>query len=218
MTSTSSEQQVILKTHQFLKSHPLADQCVLRLYTDAHTTLLLHKTLSPFQRFTLDLGDFVMHPDLVGQLTDGETIFAIEAKGSDDLIKGLAQAEMYQAGFHFTYLSAEATSLGTSLIDFAKRKNVGILAVGDTVSVAHTPQACMPLREPFRFIERQLDSVWQVAKGQTYQYNIPTHYLVWAILLPPRQAVAIADLPQQFGPYPMPQGWKAAIADAPENC
>ncbi|MBE9113249.1 hypothetical protein IQ273_28125, partial [Nodosilinea sp. LEGE 07298] len=127
-----------------------------------------------FQRFTLDLGDFVMHPDLVGQLTDGETIFAIEAKGNDDLIKGLAQAEMYQTGFHHTYLAAEATSLGTSLIDFAKRKNVGILAVGDTVSVAHTPQAQMPLREPFRFIERQLDSVWQVSKGQTYQYNIPT--------------------------------------------
>jgi hypothetical protein len=116
------EAEVVQKIHLFLKSHSLADQSVLRLYTDAHTTLLPHKTLSPFQRFTLDLGDFVMHPDLVGQFTDGETIYAIEAKGSDHLIKGLAQAEMYQAGFHFTYLAAEATSLGTSLIDFAKRK------------------------------------------------------------------------------------------------
>ena len=70
----SAEAEVVQKTHQFLKSHPLADQSVLRLYTDAHTTLLPHKTLSPFQRLTLDLGDFVMHPDLVGQLTDGATI------------------------------------------------------------------------------------------------------------------------------------------------
>ena len=100
------EAEVVQKTHQFLKSRSLADQSVLRLYTDAHTTLLPHKTLSPFQRFTLDLGDFVMHPDLVGQLTDGETIFAIEAKGGDDLIKGLAQAEMYQAGFHFNETEA----------------------------------------------------------------------------------------------------------------
>lgn len=208
------EAEVVQKTHQFLKSHSIDDQSVLRLYTDAHATLVHYKGLAPFQRFTLDFGDFVMHPDLVGKLADGESIFAIEAKGSDDLIKGLAQAEMYQAGFHFTYLAAEASSLGTSLIDFAKRKNVGIFAVDDTVTVAYMPQARMPLREPFRFIERQLDSVWQVSKGQTYQYNIPTHYLVWVILLTPRQDIDISELPQKFHSYPMPQGWKAALAGA----
>ena len=87
------EEEVVLKTHQFLKSKGLGQQPLVRVYTDAHSTLLRYKELQPFQRFTLDLGDFVLHPDLVGQLGDGESIFAIEAKGSSDLIKGLAQAE-----------------------------------------------------------------------------------------------------------------------------
>ena len=76
------EAEVVQKTHHFLKSHSLADHSVLRLYTDAHTTLLPHKTLSPFQRFTLDLGDFVMHPDLVGQLTDGENLATFEEENT----------------------------------------------------------------------------------------------------------------------------------------
>lgn len=85
------ETKVLIKTHQFLKSQHLSQQSVVRLYTDAHSTLLGHKVLEPFQRFTLDMGDFVLHPDLVGQLDDGETIFAVEAKGETDLVKGLAQ-------------------------------------------------------------------------------------------------------------------------------
>jgi len=64
------EAKVIQKNHQFFKSHSLADQSVSRLHLDDHTTLLPHKTFSPCQSFTLALGDFVMHPDLVGQLTD----------------------------------------------------------------------------------------------------------------------------------------------------
>jgi hypothetical protein len=96
------EVEVIRKTHQFLKSQGLAQKQVVRIYTDAHHTLLPYKELQPFQRFTLDLGDFVLYPDLVGQLNDGESIFAVEAKGDNDLLKGLAQAEMYQAGFHYS--------------------------------------------------------------------------------------------------------------------
>ncbi|MGD1858071.1 MAG: hypothetical protein ACFB2W_27865 [Leptolyngbyaceae cyanobacterium] len=84
------EADVALRTRKFLKTGKVAEQSISRLYTDAHSTLLTHKSLSPFQRFTVDLGDFVMHPDLVGQLTDGETLFAIEAQGTSDLIKGLA--------------------------------------------------------------------------------------------------------------------------------
>ena len=76
-----NEAEVLLKTNEFLKRTELLRQKVLRLYTDAHASLLKHRALAPFQRFTLDFGDFVMHPDLVGQLDDGETIFAIEAKG-----------------------------------------------------------------------------------------------------------------------------------------
>lgn len=133
-----NETEVLLKTHQFLKSQPLERQSVVRLFTDVHSTLLSHPALAPFQRFTLDIGDFVVHPDMVGQLGDGETIFAVEAKGDTDLLKGLAQAELYQAGFHYAFLATDAGALGTSLVAFAHRKNVGVMAVGDTVTLVHT--------------------------------------------------------------------------------
>ncbi|MGA0197911.1 MAG: hypothetical protein ACO3NK_02095, partial [Prochlorotrichaceae cyanobacterium] len=98
--------------------------------------LCCYPDLKPFQRFTLDLEDFVLHPDLVGQFSDGETLFAIEAKGSTDIIKGLSQAEMYQAGFHYSFLAADAGGLTSSHIKFARRKNIGILAVSDSVTIA----------------------------------------------------------------------------------
>lgn len=181
--SETSEQKVILRTHKFLRSEKLANQIISRLFTDAHPTLTNYQPLKPFQRFTLDLGDFVLHPDLVGQLADGETLFAIEAKGNKDLIKGLAQAEMYQTGFHYSFLAAEANKLTNSFVQFARRKNLGLIAVGDNVTLLHTPEAQMPLREAFCFISRQMETVIQIATGETFYYNIPTHYLVWAILL-----------------------------------
>ena len=68
--------------------------------------------LEPYQRFTVDLGEFVVHPDLVALEADGETLVAIEAKGSGyrDAFAGLTQAELYHGAFHRTYLAADARS------------------------------------------------------------------------------------------------------------
>lgn len=209
-----NEPEVLLKTHKFFKSQSLGQQSVVRLFTDVHNTLLSYKELAPFQRFTLDMGDFVMHPDLVGQLSDGETIFAVETKGDTDLLRGLAQAEMYQVGFHYTFLAADAVALGTSLVDFARRKNVGIVAVSDDVVIGHRPEARMPLRDAFQFIMRQMESVIQVSPGQTFEFNIPTHYLVWAIVLEPNTTYPMDALPSQLTGYPIPEGWRGTLRGA----
>ncbi len=210
-----NEPNVLLKTHRFLRHvEGLWGQRVTRLYTDAHNTLLPYKVLAPFQRFTLEVGDFVVHPDLVGQLSDGETVFAIEAKGEIDLLKGLAQAEMYQTGFHFAFLAADAAALREGLIAFARRKNVGILAVGEDVTVVHLPDAHMPLLTTFRAIARQMDGVIQIADSETFTYNIPTHYLAWAIALRPGIAYSVTALPDQVANYPMPKDWRHALSGA----
>jgi hypothetical protein len=208
------EEEVVLKTHQFLKSKGLGQQPLVRVYTDAHSTLLRYKELQPFQRFTLDLGDFVLHPDLVGQLGDGESIFAIEAKGSSDLIKGLAQAEMYQYGFHQAFLAAEASAWGTSLPNFARRKNIGVIAVSDTVEIVYSPEAKLPFRNAFQFITRQMESVIQVSGQQTFQFNIPTHYLVWCIALSSNTFYELTSLVSCLEEYPMPKDWRAALRGA----
>ncbi len=210
------EVEVIRKTHQFLKSQGLAQKKVVQIYTDAHHTLLPYKELQPFQRFTLDLGDFVLYPDLVGQLDDGESIFAVEAKGDNDLLKGLAQAEMYQAGFHYSFLAADATILGSSILEFARRKNVGVISVSDSVKIPFFPDARMPLREPYHFISRQMESVIQVTGQQTFKLNLPTHYLVWAIALQAGVSYPLNALASQLAVYHelIKKDWRGALMGA----
>src|SRR5262249_13313096 len=86
------EIEVIRRTRSFLLSKGLCGSRVLDLYTDAHPTLTCDRSLEPFQRFTLAFEGFSAHPDLAGRLDDGETTFAVEVKGQDDLLRGIALA------------------------------------------------------------------------------------------------------------------------------
>jgi hypothetical protein len=215
-----TEPEVLIKVHRFLlHDYPFGDT-VVRIYTDVHASLLSLPQLAPFLRFTVDLGDLVLHPDLVGQLSDGETLFAVEAKGNTDLIRGLAQAELYQSGFHRTYLAASTHALGRSLVAFARQKNVGIIAVDSSVEIVHQPDARLPLRDVYRFIARQMDSAASVSKGATFAFNLPTHYLLWAIALTPNVLYSLTELADVVRVYPLPQGrnpgqsLRAALAGA----
>lgn len=209
-----TEPEVVRTVHRFLGRETLLSRGVSRLYTDAHHTLLPYADLRPFQRFTLDVGDFAAHPDLVGQLDDGETLFAVEAKGEFDLLKGLAQADLYQNGFHCTFLAADAGVLGSSLLSLARDKNVGVLAVSDTVEVAYTPRRRAPWHDPFQSILRQFESTVYVTESGTFQYNLPTHYLAWALALPRHAATPLDDARERLRGYPMPKGWRAALRGA----
>jgi hypothetical protein len=209
-----TEADVLVKTHQFLNSQQLANQPVVQLYTDVHGTLLGNTALKPFQRFYLDMGGFILHPDLVGRLGDGETIFAIEGKGDRDMIKGLAQAEMYQTGFHYSFLAAKAHKWVPSLVQFARRKNIGVIAVDDDVTIVHTPEAHMPLRDAFQFVSRQMETVVQVTQSETFYYNAATHYLAWCIALQPNVSYNLKTKPSQLAGYPMPKDWQAALRGA----
>lgn len=209
-----TETEVLLKTHKFLKNTRLWNHSVVRLFTDAHSTLLPHSSLNPFQRFTLNMGDFVLHPDLVGQLGDGETIFALEGKGETDLLKGIAQAEMYQLGFHCSFIAADADALGTRLVEYARDKEIGVIAVSDDVHLLELPKIRMPLRDNFHFIARQLESIIQLGSQNVFQYNIPTHYLVWVIALKPKKEYSMDNLCENLGSYPIPTNWRSALRGA----
>jgi hypothetical protein len=156
----------------------------------------------------------VVHPDLVGQLADGETVLAVEAKGSDHLLTGLAQAELYQQGFHLSFLAATAAAWTTTLVDWGRKKNVGILSVADSVTCLHWPYSQMPRRDPYQFITRQLDTVIQVSMGQTFSYNLPTHYLVWVIALEHAKGYSATSLPHTLGDYPIPKDWRRTLSGA----
>ena len=140
-----NEPEVVQRVHGFLLSRGLDGQPVSRLYTDAHPTLTSVVGLKPFQRFTLDFGDFALHPDLLGQLADGESLIAVEAKGGANILQGLFQAEMYQSGVQRSFLAAPSPALTPGIVELARSKGVGVIGVAGYVELIHMPEARMPL-------------------------------------------------------------------------
>ncbi|PDV99275.1 hypothetical protein [Candidatus Chloroploca asiatica] len=175
------EIEVIRETRRLLQAHGLLGQPILDLYTDAHPSLIGDPSLEPFQRFTLQFDAFATHPDLVGRLADGSTMFAVEAKGEADWLKGLAQAETYRYGFH-AVLMAVAGTPSPDLLTFARQRGVGILALPTaTRQLLEPPVLHLPLLKHAEHIRRQF-STGSALRTQ-FSYNLPTHYLACAACL-----------------------------------
>lgn len=211
-----TEPEVVERVHSFLQSGVLpSGESVPNLFTDAHHTLLEHGGLDPYQRITLEVGGAARHPDLAGQLDDGESLLAVEAKGTGGLLKGIAQAETYQDGFHYSLLAAPAGRISEPTVDRVKQKNIGILAVSGEVEPLFWPRARQPWRDQYRSVRRQLDTGVRANEWSTFTYNLPTHYLAWTIALEPGTLYNTSQLPGLIEPYDaMPRDWKAALRGA----
>jgi len=186
------EIEVIRETRAMLLRQGIGSQKVVDLYTDAHPTLLSDASLRPFQRFTLALEGLVVHPDLVGRLDDGETTFAIEAKGTDDLLTGLAQAAAYRLGFHLVLLAA-AAAIAPDVVALARQVQIGVLAVApSTVTVLELPPPHLRRARHAQAVQQQLATTKAVET--TFTYNAPTHYLSIAVALRGRRSVGLLEL------------------------
>ncbi len=186
------EIEVIRRTRAFLLEQGLTGRRVVDLYTDAHPTLVGDASLRPFQRFTLALEGFTVHPDLVGRLDNGETTFAFEAKGTDDRLRGLAQAACYRFGFHLVFLTSAGVP-PADLLTLARQQHVGVLAAyPDQVAVVEAPIAHLPLQRHATAIREQF--VLSAALAATYIFNLPTHYLAVARMLRDTGRIPIAAL------------------------
>lgn len=176
------EIEVIRATRRFLKKHGLLGVSVLEpLFTDAHPSLLGATDLRPFQRFTLAFDGFAVHPDLVVRLADGESLVAIEAKGSSDFLRGIAQAELYRRGFHIALLAC-AGRPPQELLTLARQRSVGVLAVlPDRVELLDLPPAHLPQLRHAERIRRQF--AVNVALTSPFYFNLPTHYLAMVPVL-----------------------------------
>ena len=211
------ELDVVRQTRSFLLQEGLAGRGVVDIYTDAHPTLIGDASLRPFQRFTLALEGFTVHPDLVGRLDDGETTFAIEAKGTDDHLRGLAQASCYRFGFHLVFLVG-AGRPPADLVTLARQQHVGVLAAyPDRVDVLEIPPALQPRRQHAREIQQQFATT--EALQTTFVFNLPTHYLAVAVALHELGHVAMMQLePRLRAVYPeLPRGtqsFRSAVSGA----
>ena len=211
-----TEPTVVERVRDFLRQDSLpSGEPLLHLFTDAHHTLLEHGGLDPYQRITLDVGGTARHPDLVGQLGDGESLLAVEAKGEGDLLKGTAQAELYQDGFQYSILAAPASRIHEATRSRLERKNIGLLAVSGEVEPLCWPRARQPWQSPYQSVRRQLETGVRANEWSTFTYNLPTHYLAWAIALEPDTLYKTSQLPEHIAPYePMPKDWNAALRGA----
>jgi len=214
-----TESAVVERVHSLLKSVSLPDGgSVLHLVTDTHHTLLDHGGLAPYQRITLEVDETARHPDLVGRLDDGESFLAVEAKGTGDLLKGAAQAELYQEGFQYSFLAAPSDRVSETTVHRLQEKNIGLLAASPNQEEAHPllwPRARQPWRDPYQSIRRQFDAGVRAQEWSTFTYNLPTHYLAWTIALEPGPLYNTATLPDLMAPYEaMPKRWKGALRGA----
>ena len=211
-----TEPAVVERIRSFLQTTDLPDGgSLLHVFTDAHHTLLDHGGLGPYQRFTLEVGGTARHPDLVGQLDDGESILAVEAKGTGDLLKGETQAETYQDGFQYSFLAAPTERIGPSTESRLRDKNIGLLAVSEDVRPLVWPRARQPWRDPYQSIRRQLDTGVRAQEWSTFTYNLPTHYLAWTLALESGPLYNTAKLPGLIDAYDaMPKRWKGALRGA----
>jgi len=175
------EIEVIRRTKSFLKADGLCGRRVLDLYVDAHPALTGDRSLEPFQRFTLAFDGFAAHPDLAGRLDDGETTFSVEAKGDDDLLHGIAQADLYRAGFHLA-LFACAGVPSPDLVTIARQPGVGVLAVTPGgVRVIDLPPAHLPGLRHAHGVRKQFGTGG--ALSRQFAFNLPTHYLCFVPVL-----------------------------------
>ncbi len=156
-----NEPEVVQKVHRLLATRGLDSGPVTRLFTDPHPTLTGFRNLQPFQRFALDYGNFDVHPDLVAQEADSESLTAVETKGDADVLKGLFQAELYQNGVQRSFLAAPLAALSDSLLDLARQRGVGVLGVREQVDVLYLSR---PGTSFGRFLNKSGDLVRQVLR------------------------------------------------------
>ncbi|MFM2069356.1 MAG: hypothetical protein RLZZ584_4265 [Pseudomonadota bacterium] len=209
-----NEAAVVQRVHTFLSTQGIEGVRTSRLFTDPHPTLIGFPSLKPFQRFSLDFDDFAVHPDLLGQETGSESLIAVEAKGGNDLLKGLAQAEIYQHGVQRSFLAAPAAALSDTLVNMARAKEVGILSVQESVQAIYVPQARRPFNRFYNALLADLTSAAYVNESGTFVYNLPTHYLVWATALRPGSGYTLTEARTRLGPFPIPGDGRYALRGA----
>jgi hypothetical protein len=209
-----NESEVVERVHRYLLTALIDGERLSRLYTDPHPTLTSLSSLRPFQRFSVDFGDFAVHPDLLGQQAGSESLLAVEAKGDADLPWGIAQAEMYQRGVQRSFLAAPAAVLSSAIVDLARSKEVGVLSVSDVVEPLYVPEARRPLNAVYSALIADLGSVGWISESGTYVFNLPTHYLVWSTALLPRTQYSYDEARRAVAPFPIPKDWRAALRGA----
>jgi hypothetical protein len=94
------------------------------------------------------------YPDVIG-FTNADRVFAIEVKGSSELLRGIGQAMTYQEGAHVSYLAA-ADEVVDQHTDLLRSKGVGVIGADDSGVTEWSDPAATESHEQVVDIEGQL--------------------------------------------------------------
>lgn len=209
-----NEPEVVSRTHAFLSRWRLEDKPFAHLFTDPHPTLTSIASLKPFQRFRIEYAGLTLHPDLVCHQSASQSLIAVEAKGEGDLLQGLSQAEAYLSAVQRSFLAIPAERVTEALVGSAQARGVGVIAVDQQVKPMWVPPARRPLNKAYLSLLEDIEGAAWVNESGTYQFNLPTHYLAWALLLPIEGGANFQAIEPMLSRYPMPANWRAALSGA----
>ncbi|MDZ5811414.1 hypothetical protein U4E84_08650 [Halorubrum sp. AD140] len=86
------------------------------------------------------------YPDVIG-FTDANRVFAIEVKGSTNLLRGIGQALTYQQGAHVSYLAGDGDAVAPHA-NLLRSKGVGVIEVeSDGISSWSAPPSAESTEE-----------------------------------------------------------------------
>jgi len=94
------------------------------------------------------------YPDVLG-FTDADRVFAIEVKGSANLLRGIGQAMTYQQGAHVSYLAGDGEAVETHA-NLLRSKGVGVIGVDDDGTTSWDDPPSAESTEAVADIEGQL--------------------------------------------------------------
>ena len=94
------------------------------------------------------------YPDVLG-FTDADRVFAIEVKGSKNLLRGIGQAMTYQQGAHVSYLAGDGEAVAPHA-NLLRSKGVGVIGVDGDGATSWSDPPSAESTEEVADIEGQL--------------------------------------------------------------
>ncbi|MBP1923263.1 hypothetical protein J2751_002302 [Halorubrum alkaliphilum] len=134
-------------------------------------------------------------PDVIG-FTNTNRIFAIEVKGTGDMLKGIGQALTYQQGAHISYLAADSKAI-RQVSSVALSKGLGMIEVDNTNSEWSNPavtEANVHVQDVAGQLKYRLQRRGSAGEIAGMALTQPINFLAPTLILQERESVSKAAL------------------------
>ncbi|GAB5550248.1 MAG: hypothetical protein SangKO_100080 [Sandaracinaceae bacterium] len=222
-----TEPEVVYHVLRHIRKHGLHGQDVAKSFVSPDRGTKSFAPLGALEEREGDLfqkikvtyeGQQDFYPDIIGLLADGETLFAIEAKGKRHHLGGVTQAESYRAGVQSCWFAGPASAFARQpkAGDCAQKADIGVLVVDETGSVEQHRGTSLyhPLASEYNRIRLRFSVLRQISAAQSFSYNSAVHYLAPVLTMRPGFVYTRVELERAVECYPHPAGFRGVLTGA----